>query len=201
MKRLLRQIILGKLPDINRNDSYYTAYIKLSYGADPESRNIDQETPLIVASMFNQIDIVKLLLNIGVNTNAKTGTGMTALSYASAEGNAEIVDLLLKPKEDSPDELEYGTIVDERDMDGLTSLMYASQQPQLDIIRLLLEAGADVNAEDNDGWTPIMFAASKKHEEVVKFLIDHGANISVRNNILAQDTVRVIQQYLDKQAR
>jgi ankyrin repeat protein len=58
---------------------------------------------------------------------------------------------------------------------GWTPLHRASINGALEVVRLLLEHGADVEAKDNDGETALQVAAYKGHDEVVELLREHGA--------------------------
>ena len=51
--------------------------------------------------------------------------------------------------------------------------------PNLEIVRMLIEAGADINKLTNDGWTPLRFAATSGHPEATKILIDAGADLNI----------------------
>jgi ankyrin repeat domain-containing protein 50 len=51
-----------------------------------------------------------------------------------------------------------------------------------DIMRLLLERGADPNAAHNDGWTALYAAAKNGHEAVVRLLLERGADINAAHN-------------------
>ncbi|MGI9548826.1 MAG: ankyrin repeat domain-containing protein, partial [Bdellovibrionales bacterium] len=90
-----------------------------------------------------------------------------------------------------------------------TALMYAASSNKTEIVKLLLQAGANVNGQDSDGRTALMYAASsdkltyiitnekRKHEsiefyissdktenktEIVKLLLQAGANVNARDN-------------------
>ncbi|CAG8905457.1 unnamed protein product [Penicillium egyptiacum] len=52
----------------------------------------------------------------------------------------------------------------------------------LEVIKVLLDDGAEVTVTDNDGWTPVNAASSNRHLEVVKLLLENGADIGVANN-------------------
>uniref|UniRef100_A0A5S6QP16 SH3 domain-containing protein n=1 Tax=Trichuris muris TaxID=70415 RepID=A0A5S6QP16_TRIMR len=61
--------------------------------------------------------------------------------------------------------------------EGITALHNAICAGHYEVVRFLVEAGADVNAQDSDGWTPLHCAASCNNLPIVKFLVEHGACI------------------------
>ena len=56
---------------------------------------------------------------------------------------------------------------------GQTALMLAVSHGRLDMVRMLMEAGADVNMRDEDGSTALMCASEHGHTEIVKLLLAH----------------------------
>jgi len=66
--------------------------------------------------------------------------------------------------------------------DGLTCLMIAALSGHLDICRLLIDKGAEVEAKISDGWTPLHCAAYRGLVEIVRLLCDHGAYVEARAN-------------------
>ena len=54
--------------------------------------------------------------------------------------------------------------------------MVAAKKGNLELVKLLINAGASVNLSDNDGWTPLIAAAHKGHKEVCKALLENGAS-------------------------
>ena len=71
-----------------------------------------------------------------------------------------------------------------------TPLHLASALGHEEIITLLIDNGADLNAKDEDGKTPLFYASSKGHKEIVEILINHGADVNAmdknNNNVLFQ---------------
>ena len=61
------------------------------------------------------------------------------------------------------------------DSDGPGPLCAAADAGQIDVARLLLDAGADMEAKDLWGWRPLHLAARKGHSDVVRLLLDSGA--------------------------
>lgn len=89
-----------------------------------------------------------------------------ALVTACRSLNIEIASLLL---EHAP-----ATAADE---DGYTALMAASDRASLEIMRMLLERGADVHAKDSEnGFTALHYAARMMFEEGYALLVEHGAD-------------------------
>lgn len=54
---------------------------------------------------------------------------------------------------------------------GQTALMLGASHGRLDTVKLLIEAGADVNIQDEDGSTALMCAAEHGHGDIVKYLL------------------------------
>lgn len=62
-----------------------------------------------------------------------------------------------------------------------TPLMEAASAGHVDIVKLLLAHGADVNAESSSGHTPLMWACAQGHEAVVTALLEGGAKVEAHN--------------------
>jgi len=73
--------------------------------------------------------------------------------------------------------LDQGVNVDSKSKYGVTALGFACSKGQLDAVQLLIERGANVNAEDTFYHaTPISWAIENGHNDIVKFLLQKGAN-------------------------
>ena len=59
-------------------------------------------------------------------------------------------------------------------------MFMASQNSHVDVVQILIEAGADPNKTDENGRSALNTAASKGHEDIVKLLIDAGADLNVK---------------------
>lgn len=62
-----------------------------------------------------------------------------------------------------------------------TVLMEASVRGNLEVMKLLIERGADINLTDKDGWTALMGATVQGHLESVSLLLKQGAEVNTRN--------------------
>jgi len=64
---------------------------------------------------------------------------------------------------------------------GVTPLIFAARQGDLESVRLLLEHGADVNAQSEGGWTPLLTAVQNRYYVLASFLLEHGADPKIQN--------------------
>jgi ankyrin repeat protein len=127
-------------------------------------------TPLMWALLGKQkIEVIELLIKAGANVNAVTSDGSTVLSRAVANGSKEIITLLLSSgakKSIAVVQPYYGTTV----------LCDAAYSRGIDILQLLLDAGADIKI-----GAPLCAAAYSNTPEVVLFLIKAGAEVNAKD--------------------
>jgi ankyrin len=64
---------------------------------------------------------------------------------------------------------------------GLTALIFASREGDIESARALLDAGADVNQQTEYGWTPLLTAVNNRNYQVAKLLFERGANVNLAN--------------------
>ena len=72
-------------------------------------------------------------------------------------------------------------IINMEDGNGNTPLMYAAENGNKDIVKLLIDKGANVNKQDKNGKTPLMYAVVKGNKDIVKLLIENGAIVNKQN--------------------
>jgi hypothetical protein len=72
-------------------------------------------------------------------------------------------------------------IINLQDFTGQTTLMKAAWDNNLEIVKLLLERGANVNLQRSSGETALMDAVVKNNIEIIKLLIEHGADINIKD--------------------
>ena len=75
-------------------------------------------------------------------------------------------------------------------MDGATALCWAARQGQIGAVKLLLAAGADVNAMTRSEWTALYVAALNGHAEIVEILLSQGADVAAAMSLGDERTNR-----------
>uniref|UniRef100_A0A3B5MB15 Protein phosphatase 1 regulatory subunit 16A n=1 Tax=Xiphophorus couchianus TaxID=32473 RepID=A0A3B5MB15_9TELE len=99
---------------------------------------------------------------------------------------AASVALLEASARNDPDEVRYllrnNVSPDLCNEDGLTALHQCCIDNYEEMVKLLLDRGANVNAQDNELWTPLHAAATCGHAGLVKILITHGADLLAVNS-------------------
>jgi ankyrin repeat protein len=64
---------------------------------------------------------------------------------------------------------------------GLTALVFAAREGDLESAKLLVTAGADINQTTEYGWTPLLTAANNRHYKLATWLVESGANVNLAN--------------------
>ena len=149
----------------------------LSKGADVNMLNNSTQSPLIIAIEADEvnIDLIKLLIDTGANINFKDSQGDSPLILAGEQQDLELMRVLLNTPNINVN------IVDRR---GRTALHEAIISSNIEMCRLLIEYGADVNIQDNNGDTPLLkaFKVNEFNLEIVRLLVDRGAYININDN-------------------
>jgi ankyrin repeat protein len=148
----------------------------LSKNANVRHRDEDKLTPLHFAAYNGHMDIVDLLLSKKAPVDARTTDGKTALHLAvisNSDGRFVTVELLLRKSKTSVLESPCST--------GKRPLHYACENPDPQIIGLLLGQGAQVNAESRLAGRPLHIAAKTGSTEVIRQLMEKGADAEARD--------------------
>jgi ankyrin repeat protein len=132
-----------------------------------ESRDEGGRTPLRAAVFCGHTYIVLLLLKRGAKAE------LPPIHQAVLDGNIERVRELL---DGNP------TLIESWDEVGRTPLRTAAFCGHTDIVRLLLDRGANIEAATTGGWPPLLTAAQNGHTDTVRLLLYKGAKIETANS-------------------
>ncbi|KAK7149522.1 hypothetical protein R3I94_008989 [Phoxinus phoxinus] len=156
--------------------------------------------PLHAAASCGYLDIAEYLISQGANVGVVNSEGETPLDIAEEEAMEELlqneinrqgVDIEAARKEeerimlrDARQWLNSGLINDVRHAkSGGTALHVAAAKGYAEVLKLLIQAGYDVNIKDYDGWTPLHAAAHWGKEEACRILVEHLCDMDVINKV------------------
>ena len=125
-----------------------------------EVRNDKDESPLMLAALKGHLALVKKLVERDADVNK---TGWTALHYAASGGHLQVIDFLL----------ENSAYIDAESPNGTTPLMMAAMYGSPESVKLLIQAGADLNVKNMVGMTALDFAVRADRQNS-KELIETG---------------------------
>jgi ankyrin repeat protein len=186
--------------ELQRGESQMTRYL-VSHGAvlDPNAPMLRGIGKLDFAVSSGNVDMVRLLIELGADVNAPTAYPLSALFNASYKGHAEIVQLLL----------DAGADVNAPGYQGMPPIAGAVARGHADVVKLLLDCGSEQNFvdqrtgrnllhlavlsgnvevvdplilrdvaiddTDDDGRTPLYYSARYGHRSVYDRLLEGGA--------------------------
>lgn len=181
------------------NENTETAKLLLAHGADPAICKDTGHNSIHAAAEKGNMDILKLVVNSRGPINAQTKMGSTAIMLAVGDGHARAVEYLLMQGADvsltdnegaSP--LYYGCQTGNAEIVELllaggaaadinkpmtstacTCIMVAASHMNHECVRIMLEAGADVNHKSPQGFTPLLIS---REIRTMRLLVEWGAN-------------------------
>jgi ankyrin repeat protein len=182
-----------------------SVFINSSLIAQSEHRSSSPEQRLFDAVQDNNLDEVKILLRKGVNVNARDVGGNASIMYACKDPKYfDILKLLIDAGADSLSRvkalewacgsrfnniksisliLSTGLSPNVLNLGGGTPLMTACLLGKVELVKLLIQRGADVNLSDNEGETALnSYAPIDGNPTIIQLLIRAGADINVKAN-------------------
>src|SRR5262245_5192332 len=155
----------------------------LRAGANPNAASVAGETPLMIAAHTGNVTVVRQLLTRGADVKAtELSAGQSALMRAVTQNHADAVRALI----------EGGADARARSRNRFTPLLFAAQQGNIEIARLLIATGADPNEPAPDGiggdtnslrsFKPgteaaaLLVAIDSEHPAMARFLLEQKAD-------------------------
>lgn len=181
-----------------RQDDAKTVQSLLQRGFDPNTRDPKSMHGLFLALREPSPKVAHILINAPkIDLNAITGDGETPLMMAVFKGQTELAIAMI----------DKGADVNKP---GWTPLHYAATSGNVQLIKILLENHAYIDAESPNKTTPLMMAAHYGTPGAVKLLLEEGADVSLKNELSLsaidfaqaakkQDSVDVISAFIRAQ--
>uniref|UniRef100_A0A8C4PPF5 Euchromatic histone lysine methyltransferase 1 n=1 Tax=Equus asinus TaxID=9793 RepID=A0A8C4PPF5_EQUAS len=126
-------------------------HMLIQAGANIDTCSEDQRTPLMEAAENNHLDAVKYLLKAGALVDPKDAEGSTCLHLAAKKGHYDVVQYLL-----SNGQMDVNC----QDDGGWTPMIWATEYKHVDLVKLLLSKGSDINIRDNGDDSVVKGAVS-----------------------------------------
>ncbi|XP_051547120.1 protein phosphatase 1 regulatory subunit 12A isoform X1 [Myxocyprinus asiaticus] len=156
--------------------------------------------PLHAAASCGYLDIAEYLISQGANVSVVNSEGETPLDIAEEEAMEELlqneinrqgIDIEAARKEeerimlrDARQWLNSGQINDVRHAkSGGTALHVAAAKGYTEVLKLLIQAGYDVNIKDYDGWSPFHAAAHWGKEDACRILVESLCDMDIVNKV------------------
>uniref|UniRef100_A0A8C9X6R6 Protein phosphatase 1 regulatory subunit n=1 Tax=Sander lucioperca TaxID=283035 RepID=A0A8C9X6R6_SANLU len=172
----------------------------VEHGASINQPDNEGWIPLHAAASCGYLDIAEYLISQGASVGVVNSEGETPLDIAEEEAMEELlqneinrqgVDIEAARKEeervmlrDARQWLNSGQIQDSRHTkSGGTALHVAAAKGYVEVLKLLIQTGYDVNIKDYDGWTPLHAAAHWGKEEACRILVENQCDMDLINKM------------------
>jgi uncharacterized protein len=222
-------------PDVNSisplvmaitNNHVDVAKLLLENGADPKAADLWGRTPLWTSVDLRDLevgksgeqragdqkvdraaalDLIKMLLDRGVDVNVRTKevppakryimslgdlswvdfTGQTPFVRAALSGDVTVMRMLLQHGADPniPTNSDTTALMAAAGINWVVGQTYTeSKESLMEALKLCIEKGGDVNAKNSMGLTAVMGAANRGSDDILQFLVQQGAKLDVKDN-------------------
>lgn len=149
---------------------YDCVKIIIGTGAKINVVNKQGDTALhLAAGKKRNEKVIEYLISKGAYINKKNSLGMTPLMIASSNGHKSNLIALLR----------HQPCLNVRTLNDETALTFAIVWRHKDIVKLLVQSGADINKKDSFGWRPLNYALQEGQREIIDTLIKNGASVGI----------------------
>ena len=198
---------VGAIPPLHmasKNGSAAMIELLAKAEADVNYATTTGATALMVAAMSGSVDAVKMLAAHGADPNARDKkNGQTSLMYAAWENRPKVIKALVEhgahpglasysmSVREPPRVDDNGNPIVRRRrrewggssvMGGMTALLFAARDGNMEAVQALVEAGADIDqVAGGDAASPMVIALANGHYTIGKYLLDRGADPNLVN--------------------
>jgi ankyrin repeat protein len=144
-----------------------------------EQLEIEQKNGTIAVRRIGDVTSFGQGFGQAFGQQAPAGAGQAPAAQAGAGQQTAAQRAAAAQQEDDTDVIIAGLVG--TGGGGLTSLVLAAREGDLESSKLLLGAGADINQTTEYGWTPLLTATNNRHYKLATFLIENGADINKPN--------------------
>ena len=173
----------------------------IANGANVNATNVEKQYPIHFAAYYCNVDVFKLLTENGSPIDASDDNLFTPLHLASSQGCVELVKLLASDKKvdvksyerknhnnalhmavlfghyNVVDVLATPKMIESTNENWYTPLIMAAKMNRQDILELLVNRGANVNATSKSGNCALYAAVNNGNVNMARYLLDHGAKV------------------------
>ena len=155
--------VIWELISAAKDDSANLDILKCVSDVNVEAANNHGNTLLILAAAFGNHKAVDYLINRNPPAYifARSNHGLTAFIRAAKDGNLDIVQTLYNKDQ---------RVIDDENDEGRTALFWAAAKGHTQVVKFLIQKGADTNKQDNHRNTAVAYASQNNHHEVVDIL-------------------------------
>ncbi len=152
------------------NKHYKAVQFLIDAGADINQQDETNLNPFLWSCMNNDLELLRIMIKAKPNLNALSRMGGIGITPAAEKGHLEVVKELLETTDISTNHtnnLGWTTLIE-------AIILNDGKERQQEIVRLLLEYGANPNMPDKYGVSPLTLAREKGYTEIADLLIAAG---------------------------